>query len=251
MAEKNVLNADLYPNPITDRTDDYTAKLRITGTLRNKQLAGRIVARGYEFREETVEHILNMGDIEKVLAIIEGKSVVDGVGQYLINIIGSFVGEKAVFDPAIHKLGVSYTIGKLLRDALKNISVVTGTATTGPAINDIIDSTTDEVNGQLTSGSAAIINGVNIRVSGDDAANGVFFTKTDGGTPLKAPLLIHNNPSQLTILMPAMEDGEYTLSITTQYGHGNKLVKEARTYTFPTLLYVGNKPGEEERPGEL
>lgn len=118
-------------------------------------------------------------------------------------------------------------------------------------INDIIDSTTGEMNQQLTSASAAIISGENIRVSGDDAANGVFFTKT-GGEPLKATLLIHNNPSQLTVLMPAMEDGEYTLSITTQYGHGGKQVKEPRTYTFPTLLYVGNKPGgEEERPGEL
>lgn len=251
MAEEIILSADLYNNAVTERTDDYTAKPRVTGAVRNRQVAERIVARGSEFRVETVEHILNMADQEKVLAIAEGRSVIDGVGQFLVNIIGSFIGEKAPFDPAKHKLGVTYTIGKLLRETLDKVKVVTYKATTGPVINDIIDSTTGEMNQQLTSASAAIISGENIRVSGDDAANGVFFTKT-GGEPLKATLLIHNNPSQLTVLMPAMEDGEYTLSITTQYGHGGKQVKEPRTYTFPTLLYVGNKPGgEEERPGEL
>ena len=51
-------------------------------------------------------------------------------------------------------------------------------------------------------------------------------------------------------MLPALENGEYTLSIVTQYGSSNKLVKEPRTYTFPVLLYVGDKPGggEDDRP---
>lgn len=232
MAEEIILSADLYNNAVTERTDDYTAKPRITGTARNRQVAERIVARGSEFRVETVEHILNMADQEKVLLIAAGKSVVDGVGQYLVNICGSFIGETASFDPAKHKLGVTYTVGKLLRDMLKTVKVETRKATTGPVINDIIDSATGEENMQLTSASAAIINGTNIRVDGEGETIGVFFTKT-GGTPQKAPLVIHNNPSQLTVLMPAMENGEYTLSIITQYASGNRLVKEPRTYTFP------------------
>lgn len=255
MAKQIILNADLYPNPITERTDDYTAKPRITGTVRNLQIAERILQRGSEFRLETIEHILNMADQEKVTAIAEGNSVIDGVGQYLVNIMGSFIGEKATFDPTEHKLGVSYTIGKLLREALKDVSVVTGTASTGPFINSVTDSSTGDVNGLLTSASAAVIKGSNIRIIGDDAAIGVFLTKTGSDAPLKAPLLIHNNPSELTIMLPAMEDGEYTLSITTQYASGNRQVKAPRTYTFPTLLYVGEKPssggGEDDRPGEL
>ena len=250
MAEEIILSADLYNNAVTERTDDYTAKPRITGTARNRQVAERIVDRGSEFRVETIEHILNMADQEKALLISMGKSVVDGVGQYLVNISGPFIGETAPFDPAKNKLGVTYTIGKLLRDMLNSVKVETRKATTGPVINNIIDSTTGEENTQLTSASAAIINGENIRIDGEGKNIGVFFTKT-GGTPQKATLVIHNNPSQLTVLMPAMEDGEYTLSITTQYGHGGKQVKEPRTYTFPTLLYVGEKSGIGDRPGIL
>ena len=51
-------------------------------------------------------------------------------------------------------------------------------------------------------------------------------------------------------MMPTLEDGEYTLSIVTQYGSSNKLVKEPRTYLFPVLLYVGSQPsgGGGDRP---
>lgn len=249
MAEKIILTADLYDNAVTERKGDYTAKPRITGTVRNHQIAERILARGSELRLDTIEYILGMSDQEKVTAIAEGKSVVDGVGQYMATITGSFEGEKAAFDPAKNRLTASYVPGKLLRDTLKNVEIDTRTAVTGPVINSIIDSTTGEMNTQLTSAAPAVISGSNIKVAGDDAGIGVFFRKT-GGTAQKCSLLIHNNPSELTIMMPALEDGEYTLSIVTQYGSSNKLVKEPRTYLFPVLLYVGSQPsgGGVDRP---
>lgn len=250
MAEKIILTADLYDNAVTERKGDYTAKPRITGTVRNKQIAERILARGSELRLDTIEYILGMGDQEKVTAIAEGKSVVDGVGQYMATITGPFEGEKAAFDPAKNKLTASYVPGKLLRDTLKNVEIDTRPAVTGPVINSIIDSTTGEMNTQLTSAAPVVISGSNIKVAGDDAGIGVFFTKA-GGTTQKSPLLVHNNPSELTVMLPALEDGEYTLSIVTQSAAGNKLVKEPRTYTFPVLLYVGEKPGgggEDDRP---
>ena len=249
MAEKIILTADLYDNALTEKKGDYVAKAAITGTLRNDGIADRIVAKRTEYRRETIINILNLADEEKANAIAENKSVIDGVGQYLLSILGSFDGEKAPFDPAKHKLAVSFAPGKFLRELLKSVEVQTRPASTGPVINSIIDSTTNELNGQLTSGSAAVIDGANIRIAGDDKVVGVFFTKT-GGTAKKCPLLIHNNPSQLTVMLPALEDGEYTLSIVTQYAANNKLVKDARTYTFPVVLYVGAKPGggEDDRP---
>lgn len=250
MAEKIILTADLYDNAMTEKKGDYVAKAAITGTLRNDDIADRIVAKRTEYRKKTIVNILDMADEEKANAIAENKSVIDGVGQYLLSIIGAFDGEKAPFDPEKHKLAVSFIPGKFLNSLLKLVEIQTRPASTGPVINYFTDSTTGEINAQITSGSAAVIDGANIRIAGDEDVVGVFFTQT-GKEAKKCPLLIHNNPSQLTVMLPALEDGEYTLSIVTQYATSNKLVKDPRTYTFPVVLYVGNKPGgggEDDRP---
>lgn len=97
-----------------------------------------------EYHKETIVNILNPADQEKVNAIAEGKSVVDGVGQYLVNVSGAFDGEKAPFNSVIHRLGVSYTLGKLLRDTLKYVVIETRPAVVGVIINDIVDTTTGE-----------------------------------------------------------------------------------------------------------
>ena len=117
--EQITLNIDLYDNIMTEKEGDYTGRPRITGTLYNKQIAARIVKAGTEYKQESIEYILDRADKAKVEAIAEGKSVIDGVGQYLVTARGSFIGENAQFDPVKHSLGVSYTPGQLLRSQLK------------------------------------------------------------------------------------------------------------------------------------
>ena len=127
--EQITLNIDLYDNIMTEKEGDYTGRPRITGTLYNKQIAARIVKAGTEYKQESIEYILDRADKAKVEAIAEGKSVIDGVGQYLVTARGSFIGENAQFDPVKHSLGVSYTPGQLLRSQLKKTKVVcNGTA---------------------------------------------------------------------------------------------------------------------------
>lgn len=245
MAEKIILNVNLYDNAVTETKGDYVGKLVVTGTLHNVDIANRIVTKRTEYRLETIVNILEIADQEKVNAIAEGKSVVDGVGQYLVNVGGSFDGEKAPFNPEYHKLGVAYTPGKLMRDTLKRVVVETRPAVTGPIINDIVDSTTGEKNLLLTSAGPAVISGANIKVVGSNPSVGIYLTPAKGES-IKAGVLIHNNPSQVTFMLPALENGEYTLSITTQYSAGNNTVKEPRTYTFPVLLYVGEIPDDDD-----
>ena len=121
--EQIALNIDLYDNIMTEKEGDYTGRPRITGTLYNKQIAARIVKAGTEYKQESIEYILDRADKAKVEAIAEGKSVIDGVGQYLVTARGSFIGENAQFDPVKHSLGVSYTPGQLLRSQLKKTKV--------------------------------------------------------------------------------------------------------------------------------
>ena len=215
MAEQIILNTDLYDNLLTERKGDYTAKPHITGTLYNTDIAARIVAARTEYQHGTILNILDMADSHKVQAIAEGKSVVDGVGQYLVNVQGAFEGEKAQFEPGKHALGITYTMGKLLRETLK-------------------------------------LGGVDLKLQGDDPSIGVYLTPTtEGAAPMKAPVVIANSPSQVIVQMPTLADGQYTVSLTTQYSAGSRNIKEPRTYTFPILLTVGEGSGDSESPDEI
>lgn len=243
MEEKNILSVDLYDNLLTEKLGDYSGKINITGTCHNQEVAQRIVNERTEYRLETIVNILDIADKKKVEIIAEGKSLVDGVGQYMLNISGPFEGENPSFDPKKHKIGVTYTPGKLLREAMKSISVRPRIATTGPVINSFTDSTTGSVSEILTPGGPAIISGNTLLIKGDDASVGVYFTPDGGGEAKKVQTIVTNTKSQIIISIPQLSAGQYAVSVTTQAGSGYSMVKEPRTYVFPILLTV-----EEERP---
>ena len=119
-------------------------------------------------------------------------------------------------------------------------------------ITTVTDSTSKAINGQLSSGGALVLGGVNLKIQGDDPSIGVYLTPTtEGAAPMKAPVVIANSPSQVIVQMPTLADGQYTVSLTTQYS-GSRNVKEPRTYTFPIILIVGEGGGgDSESPDEI
>lgn len=246
--EKTILTVDLYDNVLTEKKGDYSGKIRITGTVHNKEIAQRIVNKRTEYRPETIETILTMADEEKRIALSEGKSVVDGVGQLLPNIGGPFDGKKTDYKSPDNKIGIAFTPGASLWKILDNIYINADIATVGPMIESITDSTTDKKNSQLTPGAPAIIVGSNVLLKGDTPSVGVYFTPEAGGEPIKVALIVTNTKSQIIISIPQLADGQYYLSITTQAGSNYQLLKEPRAYQFPILLTVGNGSGGSDRP---
>ena len=245
------LYADLYDNALTEKEGDCVARPRINGTLHNADIARRIVEKRTEYRAETSENILRMADDEKSLAIASGMSVVDGVGQYIVQIKGVFAKATDPFDAEKHSLTVAYTSGKTLRKRLLETEVVTnGAATVGPVIGGLTDSSTGKDDGTFTPGMPIVVGGSNIKISGTNEANGFYFVPAaEGNTPVKAKVIVHNNPSQLTVMVPAdLAAGDYYISITTQYGRTAN-VKEPRTYKYPILLSTAGS-GEGEGGGD-
>ncbi len=250
---KTILTVDLYDNVLTEAPGDYTGKVRITGTVRNSDIAQEIVKERTEYRPETIENILKLADAKKREALASGKSLVDGVGQYMLGISGSFTGKRSDYKSADNPIGVIYTPGAELLKLLGNIYINADIASVGPMIESITDSTTKSVNTLLTPGAPAIIAGSTLLLKGDNPSVGIYFTPEAGGEPVKAALVVTNTKSQIIISIPPLADGQYYLSVTTQAGSGYSLVKEPRTYRLPILLTVGELPGgdDEERPGEL
>ncbi|RHJ91659.1 DNA-binding domain-containing protein [Parabacteroides bouchesdurhonensis] len=243
MAETK-LYAGLYDNALTEKEGDYTAKAKSTGTVYNADIAQRIVKKRTEYRPETIENILRMADEEKSLAIAEGKTVVDGVGQYMVQIKGVFDSATSPFDHTKHQLVTSYSAGKTLREQLSATEVVIdGAVVTGPVIGAVLDPTTPDTPNQLPFRGMVLIEGTRIALRGTDPAVGITFTPVDttgGEKPvfITAAQCSPNQPSKLQFSLPAeVSIGDWHVKVATQYT-GAKDTKEPRSYEYPFVVSV-------------
>lgn len=251
--EKTILTVDLYDNVLTEKTGDFTGKIRITGTTRTSDISNRIVKKRTEYRPETITNILDLSYDEMIEALAQGRCVVNKFGQWLLTINGSFDGKKSDFRSTENKITVMFTPSATLLKALENIYVNADVATVGPMIEILTDSTTGEKNLHITPNAPAIIFGSTLLIKGDHPSVGVYFTKDEeGATPTKVLLIVRNTTSEIIIQIPQLAEGQYWLSVTTQAGAGYSLVKDPRTYKFPILLTVGaGGGGDSESPDEI
>ena len=131
MAKYN-FNAELYDNPLTEKEGDYIARPTVNTTIRNEQIAERIVEERTEYRPETIANILDLADKKKAEAIAQGCSVIDGVGaipgrhqRRLRRLIGQI-------RPGTPQPGGKLQPGQVVRKLFADTAVnVTKAATTG------------------------------------------------------------------------------------------------------------------------
>ena len=107
--EKTILTVDLYDNVLTEKTGDFTGKIRITGTTRTSDISNRIVKKRTEYRPETITNILDLSYDEMIEALAQGRCVVNKLGQWLLTINGPFDGKKSDFRSPENKITVMFT----------------------------------------------------------------------------------------------------------------------------------------------
>jgi hypothetical protein len=83
------------------------------------------------------------------------------------------------------------------------------------------------------------ISGNKIKIAGDAAGVGIHLFNIDSQETWDVPptSLLVNDPSKISFIIPSdLREGDYKLSITTQYSSSSVLLKEARTCTFDYIL---------------
>ena len=237
----------LKPNLLTkDIDNDYIAEVSTSKqTLRNEDIAQRIVDEGSEIKYDTLLSIINQHDRIIREAVCDGYSVLTGVGQYSPRVTGSWIGKSANFDPSVNKLTLDMVLSKEMRDALSTVGVeVLGVKEGGgAAIGLVTDTLTEATNGTITPGEDILIEGAKIKIVGDPELCGVYFVPRDAPeeTIYKVDRrLTQNNPSSIIVRVPAtITPGSYTLRIVTQYTNsGSTLLKEPRTIEYELPLLV-------------
>lgn len=236
------ITALLYDLAITERKDDYSARIVTRESRSVEDLARIVVARRTDLNFNTLVNAYNLLKDAAIEELVNGSNVGFGLGIGGLAISGTFIGSGAQFDPAVHKLSVTHTLSAEVREALKRVQItILGTAQNDPLISKVINVATGETNQTILPGGGLNLEGVRIRVEGDAEGVGIRFRPFGGGEPVEVPLtsLLINNPSAISLIVPAsLTPGDYNLELTTQYSPGSALLKQPRTTVFQQVLNV-------------
>ena len=232
-----MLDYSLHDNQLSERADDFVAQTHVKKVYNKEQFIDLMLQRGTLMTKTDALAVLN--NIEETAAYIVGNG--DGINMPLFNVgfslTGVFNGATDSYDPKRHRLHANINKGAILRNAESQVKLIKINASSPlPVILEVKDSVTGLVDEILTSGGAVEINGVNIKIAGDNAACGLYFVD-ENGAETKAVTLIHNKPATVISLIPALATGSYHVKITTQCS-GGKMLKDPRTIIFQKALHA-------------
>lgn len=237
----------MAPNTVTPDPTDKIFVLENTGKADINKVYEEMRNEDTGLRPETIVHVVTL--FERVCArlLMNGWQLNTGLFYAVPRLTGIVYGGK--WNSEKNSIYVSFTQDKVIREeiAKTNISIL-GEKANVMYIIEVEDRKTGQKNGLMTPGRNFFVRGANLKVTGTDAAVGVTLTAEDKTVvKLDDDQITTNNPSELTLLIPAdLKDGKYTLTITTQYS-GQKILKEPRSASVE--VQVGEiKGGDDDHP---
>ncbi|WP_455633484.1 DNA-binding domain-containing protein [Parabacteroides sp.] len=251
---KKVLKGWLTDNAVTvNNKTDKILLLQSAGSLVLDDVLEEMQKQDTGLRPETMRHAVTLYHRVVMDLILNGYSVNTGLFRAVPQLTG--VIEGGVWNKEKTSIYVSFTLDKALREAIAQTLVeILGEKSNIMYILETEDKKTGLKDGSATAGRNFFVRGAMLKVAGDDETVGVTLTNAAKAvTKLTDDLITINNPSSLTLLLPAeLTEGEYTLTITTQYSSSGTLLKMPRSVSTP--IWIGGKPadgGDSESPDEV
>ncbi len=235
------IKAYLYDNVLTPDPNDFIARTISERSLNVKQICEASVNRGgADVSAASIEHAVELFLKEMAYQLCDGYSVNTGYFTAGTQIRGVFSLAAEPYNPQKHNILFQFNQGDKLRAEIPNIEIsILGVAQSDAIILEAKDVKSGTINDLLTPGKNLKIKGSKIKITGDNAANGIFFVETSTQTrlPVDASDIVINNPSEVILIIPDLPAGTYTLEIVTQYGNGS-LLKDPRTASLDKILTV-------------
>lgn len=252
---KKVLKGWLIDNSVTtDNKTDKILLLHSAGSLNLEDVLEEMQKQDTGLRPETMRHAVTLYNRVLTDLILNGYSVNTGLFRAAPQLTG--VIESGVWNKEKNSIYVSFTQDKALREAIAQTAVeILGEKSNIMYILETEDKKTGLKDGSATAGRNFFVRGAMLKVVGDDESVGVTLTnEAKAVTKLTDDLITINNPSSLTLLLPAdLAEGEYTLTVTTQFASAGHMLKTPRSVS--TQVWIGGKPadgsGDSESPGEI
>jgi hypothetical protein len=246
MTKKTFWKVWLRQNLLTKDVDnDFIAEISTTGeTLRNEDLATRIVAGRSELRFETILSILTTRDEIVRDALAQGTAVLDGCVRIAPRVSGNWIGTTHTFDPALHKIGLDVSPSVEMRSTLATVGIeVLGEKNSGAYIGLVTDVTTGKSDGTITPDEDLIIVGDKIKIAPDnDEKLGAFFVDPDGVETRVTHKFTENNPKKLIFRAPSLAAGLWTFKVVTRFSTAQHLLNDPRVIVYEYPLIVASLP---------
>lgn len=246
---KNLLKAWLVDNSLTpDNPNDRIAQLETTRNVDFQFVLDEMVRNNPSVPRDTQELAVKNYHQTLQQLIMNGYRVNTGLFSVVAQLKG--IVEKGVWDATKNFIYISFVQGKDLREAIADTNVeILGDKANGMYVADA--STRGGSSFVAKAGRNFTLEGRMLKIAGDDPAVGITLTnnETKVTVSLDNDMIAVNDPSKLVILIPAdLTDGEYTLTITTQYSSTTRLLKEPRT--TETIIHIGEGSGGGDEEGE-
>ena len=239
---ERVLKGWLVDNSVTaDNLTDKILRLESAGNATLADVLDEMKREDTGLRQETLEHVVNLYNRVVADLVLSGYEVNTGLCYLTPRFRG--IVEGGTWNPEKNSIYVSITQGKVLREAIAKTSVkILGERQGTMYIAGGEDAATRATDTTATPGRNYILTGRQLKLAGDDPAVGITLTSEEGAqTRLDADMVAVNEPSRLVFLLPSdLADGAYTLTVTTQYSAGGKLLKEPRSISC--TIIVGEAP---------
>ena len=222
---KYILNGQLADNTVTvDNKDDKILVLVSNGTADKQRVISEIMAINPGLERETVEAVINLEQRTVKRLVLTGYRV--NMGLYSASAQFSGVINQNAWDPNRNSIFVQFTQGADMREAINATKVhIIGAKGATMYIAGGLDMATGKEGFVATSGRNFTVTGAMLKVDGTDPSVGITLTDSKGVvTKITKDMFGANDPSKLTFLIPAgLADGEYELTVTTQFANGHTL----------------------------
>jgi hypothetical protein len=239
---KNALLVELYDLAITPGSNKRFGKVLTKKFLKEDDLIKIAVSRRTELNPSTLRAAIDILQEIAMDELLNGASVNFGPGIFKLAVNGAFTTEEPEWNSEEHKVVLQVTPTAQLYQMMEKVEVkVRGMAPVSTCINTVRELPNGKINASITRGNAVELQGVKLKIAGDNPANGITLTNTVSGeiTVIPDGRMVENLPKKIIFIVPeTLEPGDYQLTLTTQFSNGSTLTKQPRCCQFNTILKV-------------
>ena len=237
-------------NTVTPDPNDLILVLQSAGRKGFDDIIDEMLLEDTGLRRETLVHVVSL--FQRIVArlLMNGYNV----NSDLFYAVPRFTGvvENGVWNSAKNGIYVSFTQDKLVREEVAKTRVeIQGRKDNTMYILGVEDCKTGLKNGTVSPGYNVFVRGSRLKVAGTDASVGVTLTRGSDSAVIKLEpyRIVVNNPSEVQLLLPPdLTDGEYTLTLTTQYSNTRVLLKTPRSVSWPVTVDTAGTPDTPDTP---